>query len=137
MAKYYISQGLGTNALNILNKLIADKAPETETERFHGLLGVANFLAGRYEQTLENFSFGRLPEINEAVFWRTLAASALEPTPENNAVLISYLNLVRNYPPEIRGAIAKVGAVTAIAAGDDITAQSFIDILKPWIPRAT
>lgn len=130
MAKYYISQGLGTNALNILNKLIADKAPETETERFHGLLGVANFLAGRYEQTLENFSFGRLPEINEAVFWRTLAASALEPTPENNAVLISYLNLVRNYPPEIRGAIAKVGAVTAIAAGDDITAQSFIDILK-------
>lgn len=80
LAKYYISQGLGTNALNILNKLIADKAPETETERFHGLLGVANFLAGRYEQTLENFSFGRLPEINEAVFWRTLAASALEPT---------------------------------------------------------
>ena len=130
LAKYYISQGLGTNALNILNKLIADKAPETETERFHGLLGVANFLAGRYEQALENFSFGRLPEINEAVFWRTLAASALEPTPENNAVLISYLNLVRNYPPEIRGAIAKVGAVTAIAAGDDITAQSFIDILK-------
>lgn len=130
MAKYYISQGLGTNALNILNKLIADKAPETETERFHGLLGVANFLAGRYEQALENFSFGRLPEINEAVFWRTLAASALEPTPENNAVLISYLNLVRNYPPEIRSAIAKVGAVTAIAAGDDITAQSFIDILK-------
>ena len=47
LAKYYISQGLGTNALNILNKLIADKAPETETERFHGLLGVANFLAGR------------------------------------------------------------------------------------------
>lgn len=38
--------------------------------------------------------------------------------------------MVRNYPPEIRGAIAKVGAVTAIAAGDDITAQSFIDILK-------
>lgn len=137
LAKYYISQGLGTNALNILNKLIADKASETETERFHGLLGVANFLAGRYEQALENFSFGRLPEINEAVFWRTLAASALEPTPENNAVLISYLNLVRNYPPEIRSAIAKVGAVTAIAAGDDITAQSFIDILKPWIPRAT
>lgn len=130
LAKYYISQGLGTNALAILNKLVKEQSPETKSERFQGLLGVANFLAKRYDQSVENFSYGKLPEINEAIFWRTLAASAQTPHPENNAVLVTYLNLVRNYPPEIREAIAEVGARTAIAAGDDITAQSFIDILK-------
>lgn len=130
LAKYYLSQGLGTNALAVLNKLVKNQAPETQTERFQGLLGVANFLAGRYPEAIENFSYGKLPAINEAVFWRTLAASAEQPRPENNAILVSYINLVRNYPPEIRAAIAKVGAQTAIAANDDITAQSFIDILK-------
>jgi len=130
LAKYYLSQGLGTNALSILNKLEKDKAPEAETERFHGMKGVALFLAKRYEDAVESLSYGRLPEINEAVFWRTLAASALSPTPDNNAVLVSYLNKIRNYPPQIRKAIAEIGARTAIAAGDDITAQSFIDILK-------
>lgn len=130
LAKYYISQGLGTNALGILNKLAAEKAPETETERFHGMMGVSHFLSHRYNDAVESFSFGRLPEINEAIFWRTLASSAISPKPENNAILISYLNKVRSYPPQIRKAIAEVGARTAITAGDDITAQSFIDILK-------
>ena len=130
LAKYYISQGLGTNALGVLQKLAAKKSLLTTTERFHGMLGAANFLAGRYAQAAEEFSYGKLPEINEAIFWRTLSLSAQDPSAENNAVLVSYLNLVRNYPLQIRKAIARVGARTAIAAGDDITAQSFIDILK-------
>ncbi len=130
LAKYYLSQGLGTNALNILKKLAEEKAPETETERFHGMMGVSYLLTHRYNNAVDSFSFGRLPEISEAIFWRTLAASALTPKPENNAVLVSYLNKVRSYPPQIRKAIAEIGARTAIAAGDDITAQSFIDILK-------
>ncbi len=130
LAKYYISQGLGTNALGVLEKISAKNSPLVATERFHGMLGAADFLAGRYAQAAEEFSYGKLPEINEAIFWRTLSLSAQEPSAENNAVLVSYLNLVRNYPIQIRKAIARIGARTAIAAGDDITAQSFIDILK-------
>ena len=130
LAKYYISQGLGTNALGILKTLETRKSPLTSTERYHGMLGAANFLAGRYSQAAEEFSYGKLPEINEAVFWRTLSLSAQDPSAENNAVLVSYLNLVRNYPLQIRKAIARIGARTAISAGDDLTAQSFIDILK-------
>ena len=130
LAKYYISQGLGTNALGILNKFKEKDSPLINTERYHGMLGAANFLAGRYQQAVEEFSYGKLPEINEAIFWRTLSLSAMDTSAENNAILVSYLNLVRNYPPAIRIAIAQVGARTAIAAGDDITAQSFIDILK-------
>lgn len=130
LAKYYISQGLGTNALGILNTFKEKDSPLINTERYHGMLGAANFLAGRYEKAGEEFSYGKLPEINEAIFWRTLSLSAIDSSAENNAILVSYLNLVRNYPPEIRIAIAQIGARTAIAAGDDITAQSFIDILK-------
>ena len=130
LAKYYISQGLGTNALGVLEDLSKKNSPLTSTERYHGMRGAANFLAGRYQAAAEEFSYGKLPEINEAIFWRTLSQSAMEPSAENNAVLVSYLNLVRNYPLQIRKAIARIGARTAIAAGDDITAQSFIDILK-------
>lgn len=130
LAKYYLSQGLGTNALGILEQIQKKDSSEIVPERLYGMLGVAKLMTRRYAEAAEDLSYGKLPENNEAVFWRTLALSALENKPENNAVLISYLNLIKNYPAAVKEFIAAIGANTALAANDDITTQSFIDILK-------
>lgn len=130
LVKYYLAKGLGTNALSVLNKMAENKSQEVNTEYYQGLLGIANFLSGRYEQAIENFSFGRLPELNEAIFWRTLASAAKQPQPEDNVVLLSYISLIKDYPNELKNKIALAGAEIALTAGDDMTTQNFIDVLK-------
>lgn len=127
LARYYLSKGLGSNAFNILKKIPEEN---TKNEKMQGLLGVANFLMGRYDQAIENFAYGKLPEINEAIFWRTLALAAKEPKPEYNVILLSYISLIKDYPNELKNKIAMVGAETAIKANDDMSAQNFIDVLK-------
>lgn len=106
LVKYYVSKGMGTNALYILNQMQAANLPEAQSDKFHALLGVANFLAHRYDQAVENFEHGKLPEINEAIFWRTLASSAQEFKPENNVILFSFVTLIRDYPQELKDRIA-------------------------------
>ncbi len=130
LVKYYIAKGLGTNALFMLNQLQEVNIPEASTDKFHALLGLANFLTYRYEEAQENFSHGKLPESNEAVLWETLASSAISYRPENNVIISSYLSLIRNYPQEIKDRIALIAAQNALRAGDDIALQNFIDILK-------
>ena len=121
--------GMGTEALSILNEL-KNIPPYKDTEQMHTLLGIADFLTRRYASAVEHFSFGSLPQNDEAVFWRTVASAATEHRPENNAVLIAFISLAKDYPQALKERIASVAAAAALTAGDDISAQNFIDILK-------
>ena len=129
LAKYYISMGLGTEALNILNKI--NQLPNyKDSDAMHTLLGVADFLARRYDSAIKHFSIENLSNNDEAIFWRTISASAISDRPENNAVLVSFVYIIKDYPQALKDRIASVGAITALAASDDISTQNFIDILK-------
>ena len=130
LVKYYLTQGLGSEALRLLEQIKKENEGYSQKEKYHALKGVANFLLHRYEEAVENFSFGKLPDINEAVFWRTLASSAHKFRKEDAAVLFSYMGLIKDYPDEIKERIALVAADISIKAGNDIAAQNFIDIIK-------
>lgn len=129
LVRYYISYGLGAEALKELRHLtrLPGYRPSEETE---GLFGVANFLLRRYENAMENLSFGSLPSDNEAVFWRTLAATGQEQKKENNIILTSYISLIKDYPIPLKAKIALVAAKNALDSGDDLAAQNFIDVLN-------
>jgi len=130
LARYYISQGLGTNALFILNQIKKAKLPESKTDDFHSLSGIANFLARRYQDAAQDFSQGNLPEFDEGIFWRTLSQSAYEYNETNNAIIFAHISLIRDYPQEIKDQVALVAARNAIRTGDDLSSQNFIDILR-------
>lgn len=130
LVKYYIAKGLGTNALFMLNQMQDVNIPEASTDKFHALFGLSNFLTYRYQEAVENFRYGNLPDDKEAVFWSTLASSALAYRPENTVIISSYLSLIRNYPQELKDHIALIAAKNALQSGDDIALQNFIDILK-------
>jgi len=68
MAKYYVYNGMGTEALYILNKMADMNLPESQTESFHALAGIANFLARRWKNAENNFKFGRIPDTLEGDF---------------------------------------------------------------------
>lgn len=129
LAKYYIYQGLGQEALQLLNKINQDPIYK-DTDAINTLLGVANFLSHRFDKAIQYFSSENLTNNDEAIFWRTIAASAISDRPENNAVLVSFIYLTKDYPLAIKKRIASIGAITALAAGDDISTQNFIDMLK-------
>lgn len=131
LIKYLISKGLGTNALNALNQLASSPAYQP-TEQTEALFGIANFLTRRYDEALENFSFGKLPEDNQAIFWRTLASAAKEYKKENNVILLSFISIIKDYPAALKARISLIGAQTAIRAGDDLAAQNFIDVLNSF-----
>lgn len=130
MAQYYIYNGLGAEALYILNKMNDLKLPETNTEYFHAMLGVANFLSRRYPEAVEHFSFGRIPNTTEGLFWRTIAQSAFRFEESNNTIILTHISLMHDYPQAIKDDIAIIAARSAIAVGDDLSAQNFIDILN-------
>ena len=130
LAEYYISQGLGTNALGILNRLEKAKAPEAADERFHMLRGVANYLSRRYPEAIEDLSFGQLVSSNEALFWRSLVSAEMQPKAEDNAILIANLPQIRDYPEEIRRRIALTSIKSAIKAQDDLAIQNNIDTIR-------
>lgn len=130
LVQYYIYNGLGTNALYIINQMKNMDLPEAHTDRFFALSGIANFLAHRYPQAVSDFSQGTLPETEEGVFWRTIAQSASNYREENNAVIFSRISLIRDYPQTIKDAVAIIAARNAIATGDDLSSQNFIDILS-------
>lgn len=130
LAQYHIYNGLGTNALYILNQMRALNLPESTTAKFYALSGIANFLARRYEEAIDDFSQSTLPDTAEGVFWRTIAQSASEYKEENNAIIFAHMSLMRDYPQAIKDEVAIIAARNAIATGDDLSSQNFIDILS-------
>lgn len=130
LVQYYVYNGLGTNALFILNQMRKLEIPEAQTDQFFALSGIANFLAHRYEEAVRDFSEQHLPDTTEGVFWRTIAKSAIETNEENNAIIFSHIAVIRDYPQNIKDEVAIIAARTAIATDDDLSAQNFIDILN-------
>ncbi len=136
LARYYIYNGLGIEALYILNQMRKLNLPETQGDRFYALSGIANFLARRYKEAVSDFSHGKLQETQEGIFWKTIAQSAYETDEKNNSVLFAHISLMRDYPQAIKDEVAIIAARNAIATGDDLSSQNFIDILSSVPDRA-
>jgi len=130
LAKYYVYNGLGTEALYILDKMFEIDLPEVRTDYFHAMAGVANFLAHRWQEAEKHFSFGRILETTEGKFWNTITKSAYKFEEGSNELIMRHISLMRDYPQSIKDEIAIVAAQNAIEANDDLSAQNFIDILN-------
>ncbi len=130
LAQYYVYNGLGTNALYILNQMRNLNLPEIKTDHFRALSGIANFLAHRYDEAIRDFSSGGIPDSAEGTFWRTIAQSASKYNEKNNAIIFAHISLMRDYPQAIKDEVAIIAARNAIATGDDLSSQNFIDILN-------
>ncbi len=130
LAKYYVYNGLGTEALYILDQMFELDLPEVKTDYFHALAGVANFLAHRWQKAEQHFLYGRILDTTEGKFWNTIVKSAYKFEEGSNEIIMKYISLMRDYPQSIKDQIAIVAAQNAIKANDDLSAQNFIDILS-------
>lgn len=130
LIKYYLGMGLGSEAKKQLDNLNDKEKEAIKPETISALYGVANFLLHRYDDALDNFSHEKLQDNNEAIFWRTLTSSAINPTQEDDIILLTLSSIMTNYPQELQERIALIAADTAIQANNDISTQNFMDVLK-------
>lgn len=130
LAQFYVYNGMGTDAIYILDKLSEIDLPETHTDYFHALSGIANFLAHRWKEAERHFNYGKIPNTTEGKFWNTIVRSAYKFEEENNDIILKHISLMRDYPQVIKDEISIIAAQNAIAANDDLSAQNFIDILN-------
>ncbi|MBR4106130.1 MAG: hypothetical protein IKK52_02380 [Alphaproteobacteria bacterium] len=130
LAQYYVYNGMGTDAVYILDKMLDLDLPETRTDYFHALLGVADFLAHRWQKAEKHFSFGRIQDTIEGRFWKIIAQTAYKFEEKNNELILKHISLMRDYPQAIKDQIAIIAARNAIKGNDDLSAQNFIDILN-------
>lgn len=126
---YYLSKGLGSDALQLLREQEEEKNSIMFDEKFHMAKGIAYYLLKRYNEALEEFSYGDLASLPEANFWRTLISTSIAPNAEDNIILNGYSTLIKEYPNEIRRRIALSAIESAFLAQDDISVQNYIDIL--------
>lgn len=130
LAQYYIYNGLGTEALFILNQMKKLNIPETQNDNFFALSGIANFLARRYDEAINDFSQKNISKTDEGIFWQTISKSAKEYSEKNNAIILKHISLMKDYPQPIKDQISIIAAKNAIETNDDLSSQNFIDILN-------
>lgn len=77
LARFYISHGMGAEALGVLNTL-GLKIPSLEKDiSFIALKGVANYLLGRYQDAISDLGQPKILEYQDAALWFGAAQSEL------------------------------------------------------------
>ena len=126
LARFYFSNGFGSEALGVL-KVVAEERPQiAETPEFHGLRGAINVLMGRYDDAREELENKSLNGNDEARFWRA-ALQAYEGDLFGAASnLRRAAAVIRPYPPVLNIQLGTLVAEAAVELGDIRRAKQYL-----------
>ena len=130
LARFYLSHGLGSNALGILRKVRKDLRLNKQpiTPQLKSLIGVASFLMRRYDQAFDIFDQEDFSQNNEISLWKALADTDVNRDHTPNILRdISYFH---SYPIEIKKALLLRAIEQAIIQKNDSLAQKLLNITK-------
>ncbi|WP_337996009.1 tetratricopeptide repeat protein [Oleispirillum naphthae] len=133
LARFYLAQGFGAEALGVLGVIAKDDPGSREQPDFLAVRGAALYLAYRSGEALKDLGHETLGGSGEAKFWRALAAAAAaDKDARAEAVLTIRAGapLLKDYPPTLRARIALAAAEAVADAGDDVGIRNFLDIAK-------
>ncbi|MBR1605234.1 MAG: hypothetical protein IJ660_03915 [Alphaproteobacteria bacterium] len=130
LAKFYLSHGLGSNALGLLQniRLHFIRQKKEIPAQITALTGVASFLMQRYDTAFEIFGKPECANIPEIELWRHL--SDLDKERNHAPDIAKNIHFIFNYPTEIKKRLTLRGLAYAIDKQNDSLAQNFINILK-------
>ncbi|MBF0560790.1 MAG: tetratricopeptide repeat protein [Alphaproteobacteria bacterium] len=130
LARFEFASGRGAEAFAI-ESLMAQTDPSLlNAAPFRALRGATNFLMDRYDAAVEDLSHPSLAGNEEAAFWRA-AAEASRGQPEAQAkTLRNGGSTLHDYPRPLKVRLALIGAESAIAAADDLTARNFLQAAR-------
>ncbi|CCQ74116.1 hypothetical protein [Magnetospira sp. QH-2] len=135
LARFYLSQGFGAEALGVIT-LLAEDVEEGETfpAELRLLRGGANLLMAHYDDAARDLDDASLDENDEALFWRGVLHVAQERADEAVTNLPQIGGVLRPYPKRLKMRLGLMAAEGGILAGRPEQARRFINLLKTEEP---
>ncbi len=133
LARFYFAQGLGAEALGVLNVISKELPSMQDTPEFLAVRGGAEYLMHREDDAVKDLGHESLGGSAEAKFWRALAVLA---GGDKNAKAEAMLTvrtsaaILKDYPPHLRTRMALAAAEALADAGDDVGGRTFLEIAK-------
>ena len=129
LARLYVANGWGAEALGVLGMLGADRPEIMEEAEFRLLRGIAGFLMHRLDDAGAQFDHASLADNDEGVFWRAAALAGGGDRIKAARGLIRTGAITRPYPKPLRLPLGLLISETAIDVGDTKTAQHYLEVL--------
>jgi hypothetical protein len=128
LAKFYVANSYASEALGVLKNIAKTDPSQEQAPEFLAVRAIANFIAGRYEEAVNDLNTEEFADSNAAAFWRAAAESAITEPEKQAYTLSSNGAIIRDYPRKIKTKLALIAANATIAAADDSATQTFIEI---------
>ncbi|MCP4393797.1 MAG: hypothetical protein GY804_05960 [Alphaproteobacteria bacterium] len=130
LARFYIANSYAAETLGVLKNIATTKPDIQKTPKFLAIRAMANFLMGRYEQTVDDLNIEEFADSSSAAFWRAAAESEIAEPEKQAATLSANGAIIRDYPRKIKTKLALTAIKATIATTDDINTQTFLEIAK-------
>jgi len=129
LVRFYLSYGLGSNALNVLDIIKKDIIEKEQklSVRMLVLTGISEFLMKRYDEAFKKFNIPELKNNSEVSLWKSLSDTS---TKDNSAEILRNIGLVHVYPDEIKKRVSIRGVEYALEKENYELAQKFINLLR-------
>ena len=116
LARYYIAEGFGAEALGVLANISREDGTAEATPQFRIARAIAHFEMNRFAEALTDLSMDALANDPHAAMWRGLAAAGARDWRTARSNLMGALKVLNRYPPvwEARARIALGQAALAL-----------------------
>ncbi len=128
LARFLVANGLGAEALGVLQRMAAFAPDALQQPWFRVVRGIANMLMGRYAQAAADLEATAPYSGGELAIWQAAAAAAQGAPDAQLAPLVQGVSTLRHYPPVVKLRLAWLVADAAIAAGDADALRSALDL---------
>lgn len=127
LAKYYVANRFGFEALGVLDVLGADLKAQDLTRQIRSTEAIANVLSGRPRDALNTLNAASLNQDVDALFWRTIARADVSDYRGARLDAMEARSVADSYPQWARNRFRLAGARGAVEAGDAGLAESLLD----------
>jgi tetratricopeptide (TPR) repeat protein len=116
LARFYIAEGLGAEALGVLGNIAREDGTADATPQFRVARAIAKIEMGRYRDALTDLSMEGLGNDPHAALWRGLAAAGARDWRQARSNLMGALRILNRYPPawEARARVALAQAALTL-----------------------
>ena len=138
LARFYVANGYGPEALAMLNLIEKDHPKLVETDGFKGLAAAANLVSNRPEEARDILFTKGFDSYTESTLWRGVVLAQEGKLEEATQLFNMSVSQLRSYPPVLKGQIGISMIESALASRDVRLATGVMELLddvKDDLPR--
>ncbi len=129
LARYYIAEGLGSEALGMLKLISSEDQTADANPQFRVARALANMLMNRYREAINDLSMDVLGLDAHAALWRGLAAAGARDWRQARSNLMTAAKVLGHYPAPWQARAKVALARAALELGEPASAMQAIATL--------